>query len=238
MLRKVVLLAGGLITVACSSAVSASDIEGIWEVQSFRWAGSTQDVAPGVNVVHTPWVSIEDDTVEGEAGCNGLGGSFSVTDSGALLMEDVFMELAFCLPSDTTADEDAVMQADFAFQAVMWDGEVAVSVSGEEMVWTSGDDSITFKSVSAPPTTEPFVPPRFTEIGRLDCAPNYVEETRVPDTGQGPLEIAQGADPDVVTVEPGEPLWHSGLDAEGNVIVELALGDADGADYQVWTCEN
>lgn len=223
---------------ACTSAGSASNVQGIWEAESFRWDGSTQDVAPGVNVVHTPWVSIEGDTVRGEAGCNGLGGSFSVADDGVLIMEDVLMEAAFCLPSDSTADEDAVMQADFAFQDVMWDGEVVVSVSGDQMVWSNGDDSITFRSVSSPPTTEPFVPPRFTEIGRLDCAPNYVEETRVPDTGQDPLEIAQDADPDVVAVEPGEPLWHSGLDVEGNVIVELALGDADGADYQVWTCED
>lgn len=238
MSRRIVLLAAGLIAAACKSAGSASDIEGIWEAESFRWDGSTQDVAPGVNVVHTPWVSIEGDTVQGEAGCNGLRGSFSVTDDGALIMEDVLMEAAFCLPSDSTADEDAVMQADFAFQDVMWDGEVVVSVSGDQMVWSNEDNSITFRSVSGPPTTQPFVPPKFTEIGRLDCAPNYVKETRVPDTGQDPLEIAQDADPDVVAVEPGQPLWHSGLDAEGNVIVELALGDADGADYQVWTCED
>lgn len=130
------------------------------------------------------------------------------------------MEAAFCLPSDSTADEDAVMQADFAFQDVMWGGKVVVSVSGDQMVWSNEDNSITFRSVSGSLTTQPFLPPKFRELGRLDCAPNYVKETRVPDTGQDPREIAQDANPDVVAVEPGQPLWHSGLDAEGNVIVD------------------
>ncbi|MFW2341005.1 MAG: hypothetical protein ACN4GK_13210, partial [Acidimicrobiia bacterium] len=140
---------------------------------------------------------------------------------------------------DSGLDEDAVMQADVAFGAVMWEGEVEVSLSSAQMVWSNGDNSITFKSVSTPPTTEPLVPPRFTAIGQLDCAPNYVIETRVPDTGQDPLEIAQDADSDVVEVEIGRsPLRHSGLDVDGNVIVELALGDAGPeSDYQVWTCE-
>lgn len=44
------------------------------------------------------------------------------------------------------------------------------------------------------------------------------------------------ADPRAVEVVPGQPLWHSGVDADGEVIVELALGDMPGADYQVWTC--
>lgn len=231
------LLLAGLIFAACSFG-SGSDLEGVWEVERFRLDGTVQDVVPGVNVVRTPWVSIEGDSLRGEAGCNGLGGPFTTTGRGSLILEDVVMEAAFCLPDDSSGDDDdSVMQGDFAFAAVMWEGEVEVSMAGDEMVWSNGDDSISFRSVTAPPTTEPFVPPTITVIGRLDCAPGHVIETRVPDRGQSPLQIAQEADPNVIEVQPGEPLRYSGLDAGGKVIVELALGDAPGADYQVWTCE-
>lgn len=99
MSRRIVLVAAAFIAAACTSAGSASDIEGIWAAKSFRLNGATQVVTPGVNVVHTQWVSIEGETVQGEAGCNGFGGSYSVTDDGATLsMEDVFMESGFCLP--------------------------------------------------------------------------------------------------------------------------------------------
>lgn len=228
-----------LLVASCSTTEQDSGNEGFWEAVSFRLDGTTQEVNPGTNVVHAPWVSIEGDTIRGEAGCNGLDGSFSITEQGTWLLENVIMEAAFCVPPDDSGlDEDALMQADFAFQAVIWEGEVEVSLSDDQMIWANGDDSITFKSVSTPPTTESFVPPRFTEIRRLGCAANYVVETRVPDTGQDPLEVARDADSRVVDVEPGEPLWYSGLDEDGNVIVELALGDAGpDSDYQVWTCE-
>ncbi len=76
-----------------------------------------------------------------------------------------------------------------------------------------------------------------SSLGRLECSPEAVVEERVPDTGQDPLEIAQASAPDVVEVQPGQPLWWWGLNQDGTVIVALALGDATGADYQVWTCD-
>ncbi len=87
----------------------------------------------------------------------------------------------------------------------------------------------------APPTTAPENDD--SSLGRLDCAPGVVVEERVPDTGQDPFDLAQAAVPAVVEVEPGQPLWWWGLDEEGAVIVGLALGDATGADYQIWTCD-
>ncbi len=77
-----------------------------------------------------------------------------------------------------------------------------------------------------------------SEVGKLDCSPSVVEETRVPYEGQDLLDLARDADPSVVEVEEWQPLRYSGLDADGQVIVELALGDMAGADYQVWTCAN
>lgn len=171
------------------------------------------------------------ESITGNARCNSVGGTYDI--AGGLLTLDALMTAAFCGP-----DDGSLMRSEEAFAAVVHGGTVEVSFRGDRMVWSNGVDSLEFVSVDTPPTTEAFVPPRFSVVGRLDCTPGYVSEVRVPDTGQSPLEIAKEADPNVVIVEPGEPLWHSGLDAEGNVVVELALGDADRADYQVWTCED
>lgn len=86
-----------------------------------------------------------------------------------------------------------------------------------------------------PPTTIPDVGK--SSLDRLDCSPGIVVEKRVPDSGQDPLDIARDAEPDVIEVEEGRPLWWWGLNQDGTVIVGLALGDMDGADYQVWTCD-
>lgn len=86
-----------------------------------------------------------------------------------------------------------------------------------------------------PPTTVPEVDN--SSLDRLDCSSGIVIEERVPDSGQDPLDVARELEPAVVEVEPGRPLWWWGLDEGGTVIVGLALGDMDGADYQVWTCD-
>lgn len=205
-------------------------VEGTWQVTSFTLEGEQQAVQSGVNTVAIPWVTIRDGEVEGVAGCNGFGGPLTFTDGSASMM-DVVMEAAFCGPED-----GSLMQTDFAFEAVMWSEDLSVEVGGGEMVWSNGSDSITFTAVNAPPTTVPFEPPPQTSVGRLDCSPGFVEETTVADEGQDPLEIAQAANPNVVAIEAGEPLSFSGVDANGEVVVELALGDSPGADYQVWTC--
>lgn len=76
-----------------------------------------------------------------------------------------------------------------------------------------------------------------SSIGRLDCSPGVVIEAQVPDSGQDPLEVARHVAPAVVHVEAEQPLWWWGLDEGGTVILGMALGDVDGADYQVWTCD-
>jgi hypothetical protein len=204
---------------------------GTWQVTSFTIDGEDQVVQPGVNTVVIPWVTISDGEVEGAAGCNGFGGPITFTDDGSASMTDVAMEAAFCGPDDGT-----LMQAEFAFGAVMWSDNLSIEVDGDEMVWSNGSDSIVFASVNTPPTTVPIVPPPQTSVGRLDCSPGFVEETRVADEGQDPLDIAQAANPNTVAVEAGGPLRYSGVDANGEVVVELALGDSANADYQVWTC--
>ena len=74
------------------------------------------------------------------------------------------------------------------------------------------------------------------QIDRLSCSPSTVAETRVADTGQTPADVMAEVLDDVASVEAGRPLWWWGLNATGEVVVGIALGDALGADYQVWTC--
>lgn len=96
---------------------------------------------------------------------------------------------------------------------------------------------VDFEASDGPPlpTTVPEVDN--SSLDRLECSPGVVVEERVPDSGQDPLDVARDAESAVVEVEQKRPLWWWGLNEGGTVIVGLALGDMDGADYQVWTCD-
>lgn len=215
---------------ACASG--AGEVQGVWRYASFTIDGTTEQVEAGVNATRVPWAVVDDEAVSGHAGCNEYGGPYELT--GTALTSEVFKNAAWCGP-----EEGSLMDAELAFEAVVWqDSPVQVSFEGDRMVWSNGPDRLEFVPIESPPTTEPFEPEPQTSVGRLNCSPGFVAETRVPDTGQDPLEIAREADASVVEVEPGQPLWHAGLDANGEVVVELALGDMPGADYQVWTCED
>ncbi|MGA9594539.1 MAG: META domain-containing protein [Acidimicrobiia bacterium] len=108
-----------------------------------------------------------------------------------------------------------------------------VTMSDDEQHLEFEGDGVSMQFVSSTASSGPL---RYM-LGRLVCSPGVVVEERVPDTGQDQLEVARAAARDVVEVESDSPLWWWGLDQNGTVIVALALGDADGADYQVWTCE-
>ena len=73
-------------------------------------------------------------------------------------------------------------------------------------------------------------------IGRLDCDDRPVNEAVFPDTGQDPEDLAMEANPQTVRVESDGPLQWSGINGGGWVVVALFLGDADDADWQVFTC--
>ncbi len=80
------------------------------------------------------------------------------------------------------------------------------------------------------------VPTDSSTIGRLDCDDRGYDELVIPDTGQTPEELAAQADPQTVSVESDGPLQWSGLNGGGRVIVALFLGDADDANWQIFTC--
>ncbi|MEL7157745.1 MAG: hypothetical protein AAFN30_14240 [Actinomycetota bacterium] len=82
--------------------------------------------------------------------------------------------------------------------------------------------------------SEPAAPT--SKIGRLDCDDRPVTEVVVPDVGQTPDDLAVEANPQTVRVQSDGPLQWSGLDGGGRVIVAVFLGDAENADWQIFTC--
>ncbi len=70
----------------------------------------------------------------------------------------------------------------------------------------------------------------------LDCDDRPIEENRFPDEGQDVLELAKQANPQVIEVRPLQPLFWGGFDGGGRIVVELALGDVENADWQIFTC--
>lgn len=222
----------GLVGLIGSRGEPTGTMIGVWQFDRYTVDGQSQDVVADVNATREPWVTVTADSMTGFAGCNAFAGPYQYKDGE--FTSDLVKDAAWCGPEDGT-----LMDVELAFEAVVWhEGSVEVGFSGDRMTWSNGDANLEFVSVESPPTTEPFQPPPMSEIGQLDCSPGVVEETGVPDEGQEVLDIARDADRSVVEVEEWQPLRYSGLDADGQVIVELALGDMAGADYQVWTCSN
>ncbi|MDH4277552.1 MAG: hypothetical protein OEZ14_06320 [Acidimicrobiia bacterium] len=82
--------------------------------------------------------------------------------------------------------------------------------------------------------------PPDTDTGRLDCDHPAVDllASHHPDTGQGPEALAAAEVPGTVTVEQENPLTWWAVDADGNVLAGVYLGDAEGADYQIFRCRS
>lgn len=222
----------GLVALIGSEGEPAGTIIGVWQFDGYTVEGQSQDVVADVNAAGEPWVTITAESMTGFAGCNAFTGPYQYENG--KFTSDLIKDAAWCGPDDGT-----LMDAELAFEALVWhEGSVEVSFDGDRMAWSNDNVTLEFVSVESPPTTELVEPPPMSEIGQLDCSPAVVEEARVPDEGQEVLHIARDADSNVVEVEEWEPLRYSGLNAEGRVIVELALGDMVGAGYQVWTCSN
>jgi heat shock protein HslJ len=245
MTRALALLLGITLVAACgpTSGTAAqqpdlelSDIQGYWVLETFTTGGASHVVDPGVNTSSTPWMEITD-VIEGDAGCNGFRGDDPLhVDGNVLTPGEVVFEAMLCVESEES--EPDLMQSDNAFSGLLWSEDpILVELDGDTMTWSSNDITLVFTRSDGPPPTTTLPPPVYESIGRLDCSPGIVVETRVPDTGQEPLEIAQEAAPDTVDVFPGKPLWWWGVNENDAVIVGLALGDMAGADYQVWTCD-
>ena len=116
------------------------------------------------------------------------------------------------------------------------DGEFGAFIGpeGAELAITSGPVPAVCTVWEEPSQAEP--EPQPESVDRLDCTGRGLNEVRVPDEGQPVEELVLGADPAVVTVEAGGPLQWWGLDADATVVAAVFLGDAEPADYQIFTC--
>lgn len=86
------------------------------------------------------------------------------------------------------------------------------------------------------PWSSPDGGPPSGQIGRLDCDDRGVNEVVIPDEGQSPEDLAFDAHPQTVAIQSDGPPQWSGLDGGAWVVVALFLGDADVADWQIFTC--
>lgn len=73
-------------------------------------------------------------------------------------------------------------------------------------------------------------------IGSLDCRDRPIIEDRLDNDGRDPLDVVTVFAPNVVTVEPAQPLFWDAFDADGNIVATLAMGDDDLGNWQIWTC--
>ena len=213
------------------------ELDGVWHLEWVETNGEREVPVLGQNTQSQPWVSFED-RINGNAGCNDFGSSEAYSydySAGVLVPGIVFQNAAGC-HSEEGFDLHRMEEVLMAMLGDNSDG-LEVSVDEDTMIWFSETTRLGFSRHEAPPERPFSEPPPISELGRLNCGDGVIVEDRIPDVGQEPLEVAQDAAPDVVGVIEGRPLWHWGLNQNNTVIVGLALGDADGADYQVWTCD-
>lgn len=225
-----------LILAACSAA-TATEIEGIWRLESFTVDGSIQAVARGTNTRTTPWVEFADGQANGDGGCNTFGTLESesyIVDDGILVPGEIFATLAGCLGESDT-DLNA---AEAAFLGVLGerDGQIHVEVEGNTMTFRAGGEVLKFSRIETPPPP-PTLAPQLSE-GRLDCSPSAVVRSDVPDTGQRPEQVLRDIAPDVVEVveDADNPPWWWGYDADGEVVAGTAIGDITPPVYHSYTC--
>ncbi len=81
-----------------------------------------------------------------------------------------------------------------------------------------------------PPTERP------TSIGPLDCDDRGIVEVRFAEDGVDPSALATEHVPDAVEAVASDPLMWNAVDATGDVVGVLFLGDDAEPDWQIFTC--
>lgn len=205
--------------------------------------GSCSPNTVSEDLVAARWEPSGPINIRGQTIAINVDGGACVTDDGRdVLTElvDVDVEETESQVTITAWTRDKPFEGFCAGVGIVLDAEVEIaSPLGERSLLDGGPIPrrlVDFEASDGPPPSTTILNADNSSLDRLDCSPGTVVEERVPDSGQDPLDIARNAEDAVVEVEPGRPLWWWGLNEDGNVIVGLALGDMDGADYQVWTC--
>ncbi len=235
LLGLLVVLSAGCVGREAADGDPAS-VTGMWWLDSLEVGGIDQPIEVGVNTSVQPWVEITD-RLSGSLGCNDFWSDGFTLDDWLLVPGEVVQTAALCGGPEGTdvMSMERIMSGLFSRPPGI---EVEYHDNGKsgdaEMIWINGATRLSFiRSYTGPtPTTSP--PP--SSWGRLDCSPGTVIEVRLGDMGVEPEQILLDAEPEVVRVEAGEPLWWWGLDASGRVVAALAEGDITPVQYQLLTC--
>lgn len=209
-------------------ALSTSHLVGIWWVETI----DGYEVEWGRYAASVPWVEFSTATISGNLGCNAFGADV-MTDDSRVVLENGFKAEADC--SEPNDAENLMWSEQVLARFLDQQDGFEVRVTDQLMRWNGAGHDVTFVTKDRRP--EPLQPPPLQRVGRLDCSPGYVLETQVPDEGQGAEAVVTQAERTATIVEQGEPLQWWGVDAGGQVVVGIFLGDAEGAPYQVFTCE-
>ena len=166
--------------------------------------------------------------------------------AGDQVIDDVVLRLGLdCF------ENSAISVDGFVFRLIdplpeTWIGLIEVrgraTVEGELATFVA-DDGTTLRLTSGASETECTYwefdeNPPDEDTGRLDCdhpAADLIESTH-PDTGQGPEALAEAEVPGTAALEQDDPLIWWAVDSSGNVLAGIFLGDAEGADYQIFRC--
>jgi heat shock protein HslJ len=208
-------------------ASPAIEIAGTWWARTVD--GESIDVH--VNTAEIPWFEITGQTIKGSLGCN-RGGADYVLDGTVVVASQLESQAQLCsIPdgSDVMVPTERILR-----ELLTSSAGFEVSVDGDTMVWTGAGHDISFQAASGEPPPPTTTPPQ--EFDRLRCAPGEVVETRYPDDGINPDQLAKEVEPTTVRVEQGSPLQWWGYDTNGNVVVGVFLGDVPDPDYQIVVC--
>ncbi|MEM9132823.1 MAG: META domain-containing protein [Actinomycetota bacterium] len=215
-----------LFAVACTRQAEPSfDVLGFW------WAVEIngEPVEIGVNAAEAPWLEFTGTDVGGSFGCNNGGGEYTLQGD-QLRTTEIVSELQLCSIPD--GGEEMVPMERALVQLL---GSSELSRDGDTLTMRGGPYTVVLVAADGPPPIPEREPS--SAFGPLDCAPGVVREQRHPDDGTPPEELAVEFEPTTFVVEPGEPLHWWGLDAEGEVVVGVLLGDnGPESDYQILTC--
>jgi heat shock protein HslJ len=208
-------------------APPAIEITGTW------WARHIdgEAIEVDVNTAEIPWFEITDQTIRGSLGCNRGGAAYVLhgTVIVASQMENTAQLCAIPDGSDVLVPTERILQ-----ELLTSSAGFEVSVDGDTMLWTGAGHKVSFQAATGEPPPPTTTPPQ--EFDRLRCAPGIVVETRHPDDGITPDQLAKEVEPKTVRVEQGRPLQWWGYDTNGNVVVGVFLGDVPDPDYQIVVC--
>lgn len=129
----IVLIAGSL-----TSCNGVGELSGSWTLDEASTAEG--DLGPITQVETTPYVSMDEGELEGNAGCNDFAGSYELRGSSIITFADVWMELKGCDPVSDAYDR---------LFGEIFGSEIEVQTGSDWMTWSAEGSELRFVRSSA-----------------------------------------------------------------------------------------